>query len=168
MKWYSRFDEVVNNGDQSSFTLIKTVRFPVKLNKDLIDKKYGTLQGFGFDKVHIPNFSYEVTKHEIVYHIEFIKGTQLNPISFMNHKKIIYENLVDNDKEWGFHDLHPEDFIVEDNTNKLYLVDFESFEKMTFEEKVNDYNKNIKNILLNLDKIKKDLDTIHMNDFWKW
>lgn len=167
MKWYGRFDEVVNNGDQSSFTMIKTVRFPVKLNKDLIHKKYHLLQNLNFNRVHIPHFSYVIKDYEIIYYVEYIKGTQLNPLSYMLREKSIYEDLVDNDKEWGFHDLHPEDFIVEDNTNKLYLVDFESFEEMTFEEKVNDYNKNIKNILLNLDKIKRDLDTIHMNNFWK-
>jgi len=166
MKWYSRFDEV-DNGDRSSFTLIKTVRFPIKLNKDLIDEKYSTLQGFDFDKVHIPHFSYEVTKHEIVYHIEFIKGTQLNPISFMNHKKIIYENLVDNDKEWGFHDLLLENFIVEDNTEKLYLIDFESFEKMTSKEKRKNYFIAENRALKDLNRLRKDLETAYMNDFWK-
>lgn len=166
MKWYSRFDEI-DNGDRSSFTLIKTVRFPIKLDKNLVDEKHNTLQSFDFDKVHIPHFSYEVTKNEIVYHIEFIKGTQLNPISFMNHKKIIYENLVDNDKEWGFHDLLFENFIVEDNTEKLYLVDFESFEKMTLEEKKKNYLIAEKRALKDLNMLRKDLETAYMNDFWK-
>ena len=35
----------------------------------------------------------------------------------------------------GFHDIGPEQFICEIDTEKLYLVDFESFQPMTLEEK---------------------------------
>tara|TARA_B100000003_G_scaffold207801_1_gene226290 strand:- start:1097 stop:1636 length:540 start_codon:yes stop_codon:yes gene_type:complete len=155
MKWYTRFEDI-DHGDRSSFRFQKTVRYPFILEEPITiakeNKKYSILKSFQFNRVHIPDFSYEITGHDIIYNVEFIKGTHLNPISFMHHAKIIYEDLVDNDKEWGFHDLNPEDFIFEGNTNKLYLVDFESFEKMTLKEKEIDHQKTVRRVVSRLHK----------------
>ena len=149
MKWYSRFASI-DYGDRSSFSFVKTIKFADKLLKRHVDEKYKTLQNLNFNRVHIPEFSYEVTEHELIHHVEFIKGKQLNPISFMHYERLIYEDLVNNKKEWGFHDLNPEDFISEDNTEKLYLVDFESFEKMTLKEKKIYHQKTVQRIVSRL------------------
>ena len=158
MKWYTRFEDI-DHGDRSSFRFQKTVRYPFILEEPIAiakeNKKYSILKSFQFNRVHIPDFSYEITGHDIIYDVEFIKGTQLNPISFMHHAEIIYEDLVDNDKAWGFHDLQCENFVVEDNTAKLYLVDFESFQEMTFQEKIKEYNKNINRNLSRRDNLLK-------------
>ena len=152
----------------STFDFVKTVEFSDRLLKKHVDEKYKVLQNLSFNRVHIPKFSYEVTEHEIIHHIEFIKGTQMNPISFMCCNKLIYEDLVNNGKEWGFHSIHPEDFIFEDITNKLYLVDFESFCKMSLKEKVIDYQNTIKGITEELKQLKEDIKSIEKQEQMHW
>ena len=165
MKMYARFKDV-DKGDRSFFTFSKTVVFPGPIHQRRTDEKYEALKNESFEYIHIPDFTYSIDDNKITYDIEFIKGTQLNPISFMLWRKKIYKDFT-NGSEWGFHEQQPENFVVEDNTEKLYLVDFESFEKMTLNEKRESYMQAEKQVMKDLDKIKKDLKTIHMNDFWK-
>ena len=63
MKWYTRFEDA-DLGDRSSFQFQKTVRYPFVLEKPNAiakeNKKYNTLKSFQFNRVHIPDFSYEI------------------------------------------------------------------------------------------------------------
>lgn len=168
MKWYSRIDsENTSEGSWSTFYFEKTVKTVYKLDKSEIDKKYDTLKSLNFKNVHIPNFSYEVKDHEITYWVEYIKGKQLNPSSYMTRVDDIYNGLIDNGNKWGFHDLKCENFIAEIDTDKLYLVDFESFEWMTYDTKVKHYNKNIEHVLHNLNEMRKNIDMLSKHSFWK-
>lgn len=82
MKMYARFKDV-DKGDRSFFTFSKTVVFPGPIHQRKTDEKYEALKNESFEYIHIPNFTYSIDDNKITYDIEFIKGTQLNPISFM-------------------------------------------------------------------------------------
>ena len=165
MKWYSRF-ESKSEGSWSTFYFRKSVRSTYRLDKSEIDQKYNTLKSLNFKNVHIPNFSYEIKDYEIIYNIEYVKGKQLNPLSYMIHANTIYDSLINNENEWGFHDLKCENFITEIDTDKLYFVDFESFEWMTHSQKIEYYNKSIEHVLDNLNRMKKNIYKFGKHSSW--
>lgn len=140
MKWYQRTDCKV------SFQFIKTIEYPEYLDDFAEEEKLNLLRSMDFGRIHIPNFTYRIDYNVIKFNIDFIKGCQLcrREVCRCKHcrhdyasywSQVIYEDLVDNDNPYGFHDIGPEQFICEIDTEKLYLVDFESFQPMTLEEK---------------------------------
>lgn len=167
MKWYSRDYKNIPEGSWSTFYFEKNVKSVYKLDKSEIDKKYDTLRNLNFKNVHIPSFSYKVKDHEITYCVEFIKGTQLNPLTYMTCVNDIYEGLVNNENEWGFEDLKCENFIAETITDKLYFIDFECFQWMTYDTKIKHYNKSVEHVRLNLNEMKKNIDMLNRHHFWK-
>lgn len=131
MKWYQR------SACKISFQFIKTIEYP-KLDHEPERKKYDLLKSMDFGRIHIPNFTYVIKDNTIIFNVDYIKGCQLCLHDYCHPRhwsKIIYEDLIDNDSPYGFSDLSPDQFVCEVKSEKMYLVDFESFEPMTLEEK---------------------------------
>jgi len=130
MKWYQR------SSCKISFQFIKTIEYPEYLDDFAEEEKLNLLRSMDFGRIHIPNFTYTIDYNVIKFNVDYIKGCQLCRHDYDSHwSQVIYEDLVDNDNLYGFHDIGPEQFICETDTEKLYLVDFESFQPMTLEEK---------------------------------
>lgn len=130
MKWYQR------SSCKISFQFIKTIEYPDYLDDFAEEEKLNLLRSMDFGRIHIPNFTYRIDYNVIKFNVDYIKGCQLCRHDYDSHwSQVIYEDLVDNDNPYGFHDIGPEQFICEIDTEKLYLVDFESFQLMTQEEK---------------------------------
>lgn len=130
MKWYQR------SSCKVSFQFIKTIEYPDYLDDFAEEEKLNLIRSMDFGRIHIPNFTYRIDYNVIKFNVDYIKGCQLCRHDYDSHwSQVIYEDLVDNDNPYGFHDIGPEQFICEMDTEKLYLVDFESFQLMTQEEK---------------------------------
>ena len=87
-----------------------------------------------FTTVKIPKFSFKRNHNVIICKMEFIKGVQLNPGTRDNYGKQIYDDLVlrknSPNREYSFIDYSVSNFIVCENTNDLYFVDLECYQKM--------------------------------------
>ena len=130
MKWYEKPECKI------SFQFIKTIEYPEYLDDFAEEEKLNLLRSMDFGRIYIPNFTYRIDYNIIKFNVDYIKGCQLCHHDYDSHwSQVIYEDLIDNDNPYGFHDLAPQQFICEDNTEKLYLVDFESFQPMTLEQK---------------------------------
>ena len=87
--------------------------------------KLDRLQKEDFNRIHIPKFDYYINRNAVRYRVEFIKGYPLGTVS--KFKDIIYEDVVDRESDWTFDDFGASNFIVEHNTDKIFAVDFQSY-----------------------------------------
>ena len=87
-----------------------------------------------FTTVKIPKFSFKRNYNVIICKMEFIKGVQLNQDTKELYSKQIYEDIVlrknSPNREYSFIDYSAHNFIVCENTNDLYFVDLECYQKM--------------------------------------
>ena len=162
-RWYKRSGKFVL---ASSFSLRKEMIF----NEETYDKEHwrirlDRLQREDFNRIKIPRFNYEMVDNRILFEIEFIKGRQLGATTFMDWRDVIKEDLVDREDDWGFGDLKPENFIIEKNTNNLYLVDFETYDPRDRQYKLSEWNKYLK---ISSDEIKSSDIVVNAktNEFW--
>ena len=91
----------------------------------MIDK-LERLKNEDFNRVHIPDFEYKVDGNILTYDTVFIKGWGVGTLIpyFTN---IIYEDIVQRDLDWTFDDYGSSNFIVEHNTDRIFAVDFQSY-----------------------------------------
>ena len=102
---------------ESSFTLVKQFNCFTKDNLFVMIDKLERLKNENFNRVHIPDFEYKVDGNILTY------DTVLIPY-FTN---IIYEDIVQRDLDWTFDDYGSSNFIVEHNTDRIFAVDFQSY-----------------------------------------
>lgn len=95
-----------------------------------------------FNKISIPNFSFNVYENTISIHMEYIKGEQLNIYNKNNYKDIIYRDLVDNHKSFSPTSFNWTNFILCDD--KIYYIDLEDFSYNTLEHRINKFNNEFK------------------------
>ena len=81
----------------------------------------------------------------------------------MNWKDVIKEDLVDREDHWGFGDLKPENFVIEKNTDTLYLVDFDTYNPRDRKNKLLEWNKYLKK---SVDEIVENERIDLKNKFW--
>ena len=149
--WYKRLGKYINRPIEVGFRFQKKLVF----NKDTFDaevwiERLERVKSQDFNRIKIPEFTYEIIDNEILFEIEFIKGRQLGATTFENWKDVIKEDLVNREDHWGFGDLKPENFIVEKNTDQLYFVDFESYYPMNLEDRIREWEKYLKIINLEI------------------
>ena len=105
------------------FSLVKKITraSPDTLKKimELID----TVKTLSYDRVKIPEMSYELIDNELIITTEYIKGTILNPRVHTNFTSIIFEDLVLSENDYSATDYNPRNFVIQDNTYQLYYVD---------------------------------------------
>ncbi len=106
------------------FTLLKTVNCKNSKLKNIYINKLNRLQKENFNRVKIPKFTYSVEDNIVFCIIDFIKGAYINTSKEQN---IIYEDIVCHESDWTFADYHNANFIVEEGTETIYSVDFQSY-----------------------------------------
>tara|TARA_B100001778_G_C18512097_1_gene594711 strand:+ start:173 stop:703 length:531 start_codon:yes stop_codon:yes gene_type:complete len=111
---------------ESSFTLVKQFNCFTKDNLFVMIDKLERLKNEDFNRVHIPDFEYKVDGNILTYDTVFIKGWGVGTLIpyFTN---IIYEDIVQRDLDWTFDDYGSSNFIVEHNTDRIFAVDFQSY-----------------------------------------
>ena len=105
------------------FSLVKKITraSPDTLKKimELID----TVKTLSYDRVKIPEMSYQLLNSELIITTEYIKGTTLDPRVHTNFTSIIFEDLVLSENDYSATDYNPRNFVIQDNTYQLYYVD---------------------------------------------
>ena len=111
---------------ESSFTLVKQFNCFTKDNLFVMIDKLERLKNENFNRVHIPDFEYKVDGNILTYDTVFIKGWGVGTLIpyFTN---IIYEDIVQRDLDWTFDDYGSSNFIVEHITDRIFAVDFQSY-----------------------------------------
>lgn len=111
---------------KSTFTLVKQFNCSTKDDLDLMIDKLERLKNENFNRVHIPDFEFNVDGNNITYNTTFIKGWGIGTL-IPKFAKIISEDIVWRDSDWTFDDYGMSNFIVEYKTDKIYAVDFQSY-----------------------------------------
>lgn len=162
--WYKRGGKYINCPVEVGFRFQKKLIF----DKENFDterwvERLERIKSQDFNRIKIPEFTYEIVDNEILFEIEFIKGRQLGATTFVNWKDVIKEDLVDKEDHWGFGDLKPENFVIEKNTDTLYLVDFDTYDPRGRENKLLEWNKYLKK---SVDEIVENERIDLKNKFW--
>lgn len=89
-----------------------------------------------FGDIKVPKFDFEVNGSELIVKSEFIKGKQWRAHDFWNNYDLIANNLVMREGDYSFKDYDPANFISEFDTNQIYYVDFEGYDKCTIQERL--------------------------------
>lgn len=106
------------------FTLLKTVDCKNNKLKNIYINKLNRLKNENFNRVKIPKFTYSVDGTTVFCIIDFIKGEYINTLE---QQQIIYEDIVCRKSDWTFVDYHNANFIIEEGTETIYSVDFQSY-----------------------------------------
>lgn len=171
-KFYKRERKQITSPTEVGFSFKKELIFdPNGYNSIEWQEKLDRLQSQNFNRIKIPNFTYEMVDNKIFFDIEFIKGIQLSILEWFYWCHIIKEDLVETNDDWGFLDFKPENFIIEENTETLFLVDFDDYRfvsrknKIESFETIQKYNEiEVKGLIKHLKN--KDIEE-KPHDFWK-
>ena len=162
--WYKRGGEFINCPIKVGFRFQKKLIFDKeRFDAEAWIERLERIKSQDFNRIKIPEFTYEIINSEILFEIEFIKGRQLGATTFVNWKDVIKEDLIDRDDNWGFGDLKPENFVIEKNTDTLYLVDFDTYDPRDRKNKLLEWNKQLKKII---DEIAENERIYLKNKFW--
>jgi len=91
----------------------------------LIDK-LSRLKNAKFDNILIPEFDYNLDGVIVTQEIEYIKGEKCGMIK-KKYRDKIYKDLVEGESDWTFNDFNFNNFIVVERLNKIYAIDFQSY-----------------------------------------
>ena len=106
------------------FTLLKTVDCKNIKLKNIYINKLNRLKKENFNRVKIPKFTYSVDNTTVFCIVDFIKGEYINT---SQQHQIVYEDIVCRESDWTFVDYHNANFIIEEGTETIYSVDFQSY-----------------------------------------
>ena len=106
------------------FTLLKTVDCKNIKLKNIYINKLNRLKKENFNRVKIPKFTYSVDNTTVFCIVDFIKGEY---IKTSQQHQIVYEDIVCRESDWTFVDYHNANFIIEEGTETIYSVDFQSY-----------------------------------------
>tara|TARA_B100001996_G_scaffold125017_1_gene94729 strand:+ start:543 stop:1025 length:483 start_codon:yes stop_codon:yes gene_type:complete len=111
---------------EASFKLEKIIHCGTLENKNAMVEKLDRLKTEDFNRVSIPDFDYHVDNNTVTYNVDFIKGYGIGTL-IPKYADIVYEDVVQRESDWVFHDLATINFIVEFGTEKIYAIDFQSY-----------------------------------------
>jgi len=111
---------------RASFTLVKQFDCLTKDNLDLLVDKLERLKNENFNRINIPDFEYYVEGNILTYNTTFIKGWSIGTL-IPKFAKIVYEDVIQKDSDWTFDDYGSANFIVECNSDRIFAVDFQSY-----------------------------------------
>ena len=112
-----------------SFQFTKTIDCITEENTAMMVDKLERLKKEKFERILIPQFEYEVEDNIIIQKVEYIKGRKMG-MTVEKYRNWIYQDLVERDSDWTFCDYYYDNFIVLDAENKIYAVDFQSYDYM--------------------------------------
>ena len=118
------------------FTLKKEIDYISEKEAIKKEKDYARLNTQTFIRNNIPHFTYERNSSSITYISDFIKGNQICDHNCSKYYDIILEDLIYSDPEYGFCSFANQNFIVEQNTGKIYYIDLDDYRKITVEDRL--------------------------------
>ena len=125
-----------------SFRLTKIIDCKTKDYANKICDKLHRLKNAKFNNILIPKFDYSLEGVILTQEIEYIKGRKCG-MTVKKYRDKIYKDLVEGDSDWTFDDFNFNNFIVVERLNKIYAIDFQSFNFLPSKEerkKLWDYN----------------------------
>ena len=84
-----------------------------------------------FNRVRVPNFEYEVLNGKLYITSEYIKGKYLNKSKI----PIIEEDVIYRKNSWSFADYNYRNYIQEERTENIYMVDFDTYRQISIEDR---------------------------------
>ena len=128
IKYKSRILPSIDKFD-ISFHLTKVIDCKTKEYAEMIVDKLSRLKNAKFDNILIPEFDYNLEGVILTQEIEYIKGEKCGMIK-KRYRDKIYKDLVEGDSDWTFNDYNFNNFIVVERLNKIYAIDFQSYNFM--------------------------------------
>ncbi len=109
-----------------SFRLTKIIDCKTEEYAEMIVDKLSRLKNAKFDNILIPEFDYSLEGVILTQEIEYIKGRKCG-MTVKKYRDKIYKDLVEGESDWTFNDFNFNNFIVVERLNKIYAVDFQSY-----------------------------------------
>ena len=126
-------------GRRTNFTLTKCIEYldsnyePFGLDEKLVFRTscLDRLKKDSFNRVLIPNFEYEILNGKLYITSEYIKGCYVQRSKI----PIIEEDVIYRKNSWSFADYNYRNYIQEENTNKIYMIDFDTYREISMEDR---------------------------------
>ena len=112
-----------------SFRLTKVIDCKTEEYAEILIDKLSRLKNAKFDNILIPEFDYSLDGVIVTQEIEYIKGEKCGMIK-KRYRDKIYKDLVEGESDWTFNDFNFNNFIVVERLNKIYAIDFQSYNFM--------------------------------------
>lgn len=88
-----------------------------------------------FGDIKIPKFEFKVLDKQLIVNSEYIKGRQWQDGDLWDNADLIANNLVLKEGNYSMNDYTPWNFVTEVDTNDIYYVDCEGYDKCTISER---------------------------------
>ena len=109
-----------------SFRMTKIIDCKTEECAEILIDKLSRLKNAKFDNILIPEFDYNLDGVIVTQEIEYIKGEKCGMIK-KKYRDKIYKDLVEGESDWTFNDFNFNNFIVVERLNKIYAIDFQSY-----------------------------------------
>ncbi len=140
-----------------TFRLTKIIDCKTEEYAEMIIDKLSRLKNAKFDNIQIPEFDYNLEGVILTQEIEYIKGDKCGMIK-KRYRDKIYKDLVEGDSDWTFNDYNFNNFIVCDRLNKIYAIDFQSYNFMpSRQERKNLWENEIRMNNIKIEDMTRDL-----------
>lgn len=103
------------------FTLTKVIEYQTVDCAKIVFDNLSRLKSENFNRVLIPDYQYSIEDNIITIISDYVKGF------YCSKPNIVIEDIVNHKSDYTFDDYHRQNYIVCDNTNKIYMVDLESY-----------------------------------------
>lgn len=138
------------------FSITKIITFTDSGNLAYYSDLYTRLQqDDDFGDIKIPKFTFEVTDNQLIVNSELIKGRQWQDDDFWHNTDLIANNLVMKDGDYSVKDYSPWNFVSEVDTNDVYYIDFEGYDRCTIQERAELLEQTRDHILARLDPVSR-------------
>ena len=117
----------------TSFTITKTIL--VRDDISVLVNNLEKLKTDKFEKIFIPEFTYDVDGDELTIESEYIKGDYID----LRHMDILYEDIVMHRDTHSFHDYQFCNYIIRDD--KIYAVDLDDYREINYTDRMKDWLK---------------------------
>ena len=117
----------------TSFTITKTIL--VRDDISVLVNNLEKLKTDKFEKIFIPEFTYDVDGDELTIESEYIKGDYID----LRHMDILYDDLVMHRDTHSFHDYQFCNYIIRDD--KIYAVDLDDYREINYTDRMKDWLK---------------------------
>ena len=109
-----------------SFRMTKIIDCKTEECAEILIDKLSRLKNAKFDNILVPEFDYNLEGVILTQEIEYIKGDKCGMIK-KRYRDKIYKDLVEGESDWTFNDFNFNNFIVVERLNKIYAIDFQSY-----------------------------------------
>ena len=127
-------------GRRTTFTLTKMIEYPQEDIQEKLSLKVewlDRLQKDSFNRVRIPRFEYEILNNRLYITSDYIKGKYLNKSKI----PIIEEDVIYRKNSWSFADFNYRNYIQEEHTDNIYMIDFDTYRQISMEDRKNLWEK---------------------------